>query len=304
MEKINSFVTKNMSLLVIIIAAVALFQPITFTWVVSKITILLGIIMFGMGMTLKFEDFRLIFQKPKEVLIGALAQFTIMPLIAFLIVKIFSLPPELAIGVILVGTCPGGTSSNVMTFLAKGDVALSVSMTMLTTILSPVITPLLMLMLAGEWIEISLTAMMISICQVVILPIVLGIIINAVLRDMVKNFIKYLPLISILAIILIVGGVVAVNAAKIMEVGLVIAAAVVLHNILGYGLGFLLAKIFKMSLDKAKAISIEVGMQNSGLATSLAIAHFGAAAAIPGALFSVWHNISGSLAANYLSSKK
>ena len=284
-----------MSLLVIIIAIVALIQPITFTWVVSKITILLGIIMFGMGMTLKFEDFRLIFQKPKEVLIGALAQFTIMPLIAFLIVKIFSLPPELAIGVILVGTCPGGTASNVITFLAKGDVALSVSMTMLTTILSPVITPLLMLMLAGEWIEISLTDMMISICQVVILPVILGIIINTVLRNMIKNFIKYLPLISILAIILIVGGVVAVNATKIKEVGLIIAVAVVLHNILGYGLGFLIAKIFKMNLNKAKAISIEVGMQNSGLATSLAITHFGIAAAIPGAIFSVWHNISGSL---------
>ena len=293
-----------MSLLVIIIAIVALIQPITFTWVVSKITILLGIIMFGMGMTLKFEDFRLIFQKPKEVLIGALAQFTIMPLIAFLIVKIFSLPPELAIGVILVGTCPGGTASNVITFLAKGDVALSVSMTMLTTILSPVITPLLMLMLAGEWIEISLTDMMISICQVVILPVILGIIINTVLRNMIKNFIKYLPLISILAIILIVGGVVAVNAAKIKEVGLIIAVAVVLHNILGYGLGFLIAKIFKMNLNKAKAISIEVGMQNSGLATSLAITHFGIAAAIPGAIFSVWHNISGSLVANYLSNKK
>ena len=293
-----------MSLLVIIIAIVALIQPITFTWVVSKITILLGIIMFGMGMTLKFEDFRLIFQKPKEVLIGALAQFTIMPLIAFLIVKIFSLPPELAIGVILVGTCPGGTASNVITFLAKGDVALSVSMTMLTTILSPVITPLLMLMLAGEWIEISLTDMMISICQVVILPVILGIIINTVLRNMIKNFIKYLPLISILAIILIVGGVVAVNATKIKEVGLIIAVAVVLHNILGYGLGFLIAKIFKMNLNKAKAISIEVGMQNSGLATSLAITHFGIAAAIPGAIFSVWHNISGSLVANYLSNKK
>ena len=293
-----------MSILVIIVAVIALLQPWTFAWAASKITILLGIVMFGMGMTLRFKDFKLIFQRPRDVLIGALAQFTIMPLIAFLIVKIFSLPPELAIGVILVGTCPGGTSSNVMTYLAKGDIALSVSMTMLTTILSPVVTPLLMFLLAGEWIEISLSSMMISILQVVILPIVLGITINATLGNVVKKFTKYLPLISILAIILIVGGVVSVNEAKIIEVGLMVAIVVIIHNLLGYGLGFVISKIMKMEISKAKAISIEVGMQNSGLATSLAITHFGAAAAIPGAVFSVWHNISGSIVANYLSNKK
>ena len=293
-----------MSILVIIVAVIALLQPWTFAWAASKITILLGIVMFGMGMTLRFKDFKLIFQRPRDVLIGALAQFTIMPLIAFLIVKIFSLPPELAIGVILVGTCPGGTSSNVMTYLAKGDIALSVSMTMLTTILSPVVTPLLMLLLAGEWIEISLSSMMISILQVVILPIALGITINATLGNVVKKFTKYLPLISILAIILIVGGVVSVNEAKIIEVGLMVAIVVIIHNLLGYGLGFVISRIMKMEISKAKAISIEVGMQNSGLATSLAITHFGAAAAIPGAVFSVWHNISGSIVANYLANKK
>ena len=304
MDKINKFVSKNMSLLVIVVAVIALLQPWTFAWAASKITILLGIVMFGMGMTLRFKDFKLIFQRPRDVLIGALAQFTIMPLIAFLIVKIFSLPPELAIGVILVGTCPGGTSSNVMTYIAKGDIALSVSMTMLTTILSPIVTPLLMLLLAGEWIEISLSAMMISILQVVILPIALGITINAALGNVVKKFTKYLPLISILAIILIVGGVVSVNEAKIIEVGLMVAIVVIIHNLLGYGLGFVISKIMKMEISKAKAISIEVGMQNSGLATSLAITHFGAAAAIPGAIFSVWHNISGSIVANYLANKK
>lgn len=304
LDKINKFVSKNMSMLVIIVAVIALLQPWTFAWAASKITILLGIVMFGMGMTLRFKDFKLIFQRPRDVLIGALAQFTIMPLIAFLIVKIFSLPPELAIGVMLVGTCPGGTSSNVMTYLAKGDIALSVSMTMLTTILSPVVTPLLMLLLAGKWIEISLSSMMISILQVVILPIALGITINATLGNIVKKFTKYLPLISILAIILIVGGVVSVNEAKIIEVGLMVAIVVIIHNLLGYGLGFVISKIMKMEISKAKAISIEVGMQNSGLSTSLAITHFGAAAAIPGAVFSVWHNISGSIVANYLSNKK
>ena len=161
-----------------------------------------------------------------------------------------------------------------------------------------------MLLLAGEWIEISLSSMMISILQVVILPIALGITINAALGNAVKKFTKYLPLISILAIILIVGGVVSVNEAKIIEVGLMVAIVVIIHNLLGYGLGFVISKIMKMEISKAKAISIEVGMQNSGLATSLAITHFGAAAAIPGAVFSVWHNISGSIVANYLANKK
>ena len=234
---------------------------------------------------------------------GALAQFTIMPALAFLLVKIFALPPELAVGVILVGTCPGGTSSNVMTYLARGDVALSVSMTMTTTILAPIVTPLLTWWLVGEWLEISLIDMMVSIVQVVIAPIVLGIAVNALFEKFVRRIEKILPLISILAIILIAGGVVSVNAQKILEVGSLIALVVVLHNLLGYALGFLLAKLLKMDTAKAKAISIEVGMQNSGLATSLAILHFGAAAAIPGAIFSVWHNISGAVTANLLSHK-
>lgn len=221
-------------------------------------------------MTLKVEDFKFISQNPRNVLIGS---------------------------------CPGGTSSNVMTFLAKGDLALSISMTMTTTILSPIVTPALMFLFAGEWLEISFFAMMISIFQVVVIPIFLGIFINALFGKKLKNFLEYLPMISIIAIILILSGVVAVNSAKIFEVGLMILIAVVFHNLLGYFWGFILAKILKMELSSAKAISIEVGMQNSGLATSLAIVHFGAMAAIPGAIFSVWHNISGSLVANYFSKK-
>ena len=304
LEKIGSFVSKYMAIIVIIVAAVALFLPPIFLWVTPNISLLLGVIMFGMGMTLKFRDFQEIFKSPRDVLAGALAQFTIMPALAYCLAKIFSLPPELAAGVILVGTCPGGTSSNVMTYLAKGNVALSVSMTMLTTILAPIITPLLTWWLVGEWIQVSLSAMMISICQIVILPIILGIAANTFFSDTVKKFTKILPLISITAIILIVGGVVAVNAQKLMAVGLIIGGVVMLHNLLGYFFGFIIARLLKMDLSKSKAISIEVGMQNSGLATSLAILHFGAAAAIPGAIFSVWHNISGSIAANFLAGKK
>ena len=303
LEKLSVFISKYMAIFVIAIAAIALFEPWTFKWAAPKVTILLGVVMFGMGMTLRIRDFKLVFQRPRDVFIGALAQFTIMPALAWLLAKGFGLPPELAAGVILVGTCPGGTSSNVMTYLARGDVALSVSMTMTTTILAPIVTPLLTWWLAGEWVEISLSAMMLSIVQVVILPIVLGIIINTFFEATVQKVVTLLPLISVTAIVLIVGGVVSVSSQRIMETGLLIMLVVMCHNLLGYGIGFLLAKLLHMNMAKAKAISIEVGMQNSGLATSLAMLHFGATAAIPGAIFSVWHNISGSLAANYLASR-
>ncbi len=303
LEKISGFVSKYMAVFVILVAAIALFEPVTFKWAASYITILLGIVMFGMGMTLKISDFKLVLKRPKDVFIGALAQFTIMPFLAWALAHIFGLPADLAAGVILVGTCPGGTSSNVMTYLAKGDVALSVSITMTTTILAPIVTPILTWWLAGAWIEISLTAMMISILKMVVVPIVLGIIINSLFRSTVEKGIKVLPLISVVSIVLIVGGVVSVSSQRIMETGLLIMVVVMLHNMLGYTLGYLIGKVLGMNLAKTKAVSIEVGMQNSGLATSLAMLHFGAAAAIPGAIFSVWHNISGSLAANYLASK-
>ena len=303
LEQISNFVSRFMAVFVIAIAAVALFQPWTFLWTVPYITILLGIVMFGMGMTLRFEDFRLVLERPKDVLIGTVAQFGIMPLLAWILAHAFSLPPELAAGVILVGTCPGGTSSNVMTYLARGDVALSVSMTMASTILAPIMTPLLTLWLAGQWIDIPAGKMMISIAQVVIAPIVLGLLINHFFEHPVQKAIKVLPLISVVAIVLIVGAVVSANAARIMETGALIMVVVMCHNLLGYALGFSVAKLLHMDMAKVKAVSIEVGMQISGLAASLALLHFGAAAAIPGALFSVWHNISGSLAANYLSSR-
>lgn len=303
LEKLSGLVSKYMVALVIIVAAVALILPPTFTWVTPRIAPLLGVIMFGMGMTLKFQDFQEIFKRPRDVLAGVLAQFTIMPALAYFLAKIFALPPELAAGVILVGTCPGGTSSNVMTYLAKGDVALSVSMTMTTTILAPIVTPLLTWLLVGEWIEVSFAAMVISICQIVILPIVLGLVVNSLFGETVQKFSKILPLISIVAILLILGGVVSVNAQQLLDVGLMIGGVVILHNLLGYFLGFTIARVLKMNFAKVKAVSIEVGMQNSGLATSLAILHFGAAAAIPGAIFSVWHNISGSIAANFFSRK-
>ena len=304
LEQIGNLISKYMAILVILMAGAALAAPRTFAGIAPHVSILLGIVMFGMGMTLRGSDFQRILEHPRDVCIGVLAQFTIMPLLAWLLAKGFALSPDLAVGVILVGTCPGGTSSNVMTYLARGDVALSVSMTMTTTLLAPLVTPFLTWQLAGAWVEVSFTAMMLSIVKVVILPIAAGVAMNTFFADAVRRLVKILPLISITAIILIVGGVVAVSASRIMETGLLVMGVVICHNLLGYGIGFVLARAFHMDMARAKAIAIEVGMQNSGLAASLAMLHFGAAAAIPGAIFSVWHNISGSLAANYLSGRQ
>ena len=304
LEKVSAVISKYMALLVVVVAALALTEPWTFMWATPNITLLLGVAMFGMGMTLRINDFRLILQRPTDVLLGVLAQFIIMPLLAWCLVNAFNLPIELAIGVILVGTCPGGTSSNIMTYLSGGDVALSVSMTMATTVLAPVVTPLLTWWLAGEWIEIPLGGMMLSILKVVIIPISMGLILNNLFEKHIQRVVKIFPLFSILAVISVAGGAVAASSQRIMEAGVVIMSVVICHNLLGYCTGFLVAKACHMDLMRVKAISIEVGMQNSGLATTLALVHFGAAAAIPGALFSVWHNISGSLMANVLSGYK
>ena len=304
LEKLSDFVGKYMAAFVILIAALALFVPNSVSWIkTSYVNTLLGIVMFGMGLTLKLEDFKVVFSRPKDVIIGCIAQFTIMPLLAFGLTKIFNLPVELAVGVILVGTCPGGTSSNVITYLSKGDVALSVGMTGISTILAPFMTPALTYALAGQSVDVNMMSMFLSIIKVLILPIVLGFVINKLFGKATQRLVRVLPLISVCAIVAIVAAVVSANSSKIMTCGLLIVAVVIVHNICGYLLGFAIGKILKLDISKCKAISIEVGMQNSGLATSLATVHFAQypLATIPGAVFSVWHNISGAIIANIYS---
>ena len=306
LKQISNFFGKYMAIIVLIVAAVSLFFPKSVSFIkTSYVNYLLMIVMFGMGLTLKLEDFKVVFTRPKDIIIGAIAQFTIMPLLAFILSIVFKLPPELAVGVILVGTCPGGTSSNVMTYLAKGDVALSVGMTSVSTILAPFATPLLTLLYAGQKVDVNAVSMFVSIVQVVILPIALGFIINKFFYKFTNSIKEILPLISVLAIVAIVAAVVSANSQRLMQVGYLVIIVVVLHNCLGYLLGYLLGKLFRLNNAKCKAVSIEVGMQNSGLATSLAATHFAsmALATVPGAIFSVWHNISGSIVANIMASK-
>lgn len=301
LRKISCFFSKYMALIVIAMAVWALMMPETVSFIkTSYINTLLGIVMFGMGLTLKPQDFRIVFSHPKDVVIGTIAQFTIMPLLAFVLSRAFGLSPELTVGVILVGTCPGGTSSNVMTYLSKGDVALSVGITSVSTVLAPVMTPLLTYIYAGQTVDVNMLSMFLSIIQVVILPIVVGFAINHFFARFAERAVDVLPLVSTLAIVAIVGAVVSANAARLVNCGFLVLGIVVLHNILGYVLGYGAGKLMKMDTTKCRAVSIEVGMQNSGLATSLATVHFAQypLATIPGAVFSVWHNVSGAILAN------
>ncbi len=301
LEKVSDFFGKRMAVIVLVVAAFALFVPSSCLWIqLYWVNYLLMVVMFGMGLTLRLDDFKLVFMRPKDIIIGCLSQFIIMPLLAFGLSKIFNLDAALMAGVVLVGTCPGGTSSNVITYLSKGDVALSVGMTSVNTILAPLVTPAITYLLLRTTVHVDMLAMFLSIIKVVIVPIVLGFLINHFFGRVTQRAVKVLPLISVLAICLIVAAVVSHNAEKILSTGAIVFAVVILHNLLGYACGFGLGRILRLSPAKTKALSVEIGMQNSGLATSLAGTAFPtlAMATVPGAIFSVWHNISGAMLAN------
>ncbi len=303
--KFTQFVQKTFALWVILFSGLALYSPESFVWLKTYITWMLGIIMFGMGMTMTLGDFKGVLQSPKAVTIGVFAQFIVMPTLAYLLCKIFNLPTEIAIGVILVGCCPGGTASNVITYMAKGNTALSVACTSVSTILAPILTPAIFYVLASQWIDINAMSMLKSILQVVLFPIVLGLLVRAILKNKVDHYIQVMPLISVVAIVAIVAAIIAGSKAQILESGLMILGVVILHNGLGLLLGFWAARIFKLPYTDCKAISIEVGMQNSGLGVALAAVHFALSpiTAVPSAIFSLWHNISGSALATYWAAK-
>lgn len=297
---LSAWIAAHITLIVVLVTVVALFLPSSFNWIsTSAITPMLGVVMFGMGLTLHPSDFKPVLQHPKDILIGELAQFLIMPSLAWLLSKLLALPEELALGVVLVGCCPGGTASNVICYLAKGDVPLSVAMTGVSTLLAPVVTPALVWLLAGESVDVDIAGMFLSIVQVVIVPIVLGFAANHYFGQTTRRIVPLLPMISTLSIAFIIGIIVAHNSACILTCSLIVAVAVILHNVLGLALGYGLTALTGSEPSKRSAIAIEVGMQNSGLATSLATTHFAMfpMAAVPGAMFSVWHNFSGSIAA-------
>lgn len=295
--KLSSLLTKYIGVIIIFFSVLAFFWQDGFAWTTRYTSVFLGVAMFGMGLTIHMGDFHVVFSRPKEVIIGCVAQYTVMPLVAWILAVVFHLPQDLAIGVILVGCCPGGTASNVITYIAGGDVALSVGMTIVSTLAAPLMTPLLVYGLAGAWVEVSFWAMVLSVVKVILIPVLLGILLRSLFGKQIQKISDILPLISVVSIVMIISGIVANNAEKIVSCGVLVLGVVMLHNLFGMGIGLLAAKLLKVEYSRTTAIAIEVGMQNSGLAVSLATANFAAnpLATLPGAIFSVWHNISGSI---------
>ena len=302
MKSVCKFISEYMGILVLLTAVAALFFPDALNKIpTTSINYMLGVIMFGMGLTLSPHDFHVVFSHPRDVLLGNVAQFCIMPALAWLLAKAFALDDALALGVILVGCCPGGTASNVITYLSKGDLALSVGITGVSTLLAPLLTPLLTWALAGKSVDVDVVSMFYSILLVVIMPIILGFVIKKLFPVFTAKAVDYLPAISSLAIAFTVAIVISANSQKLMVGGFTIVLVVMLHNLCGLAFGYTVSRLLHMPLAKRKAISIEVGMQNSGLASSLAATHFAMypLATIPGAIFSVWHNISGAIVARF-----
>ena len=298
--KICDFFTKYIAAIVLASAVAALYFPDIFSWLKpAYVAPMLMVVMFTMGFNMKAEDFKQVALHPKEVLIGCIAQFTLMPLIAYALSKIFGLETGLMAGVILVGACPGGTASNVITFIAKGDVALSVGMTALNTLLAPLATPFIVYLCLRKNVEVDAAKMVWSIFEVVIIPIAAGLALKKIFKEKLDAASRAAPGIAVIAIALIICCIVSRNSRQIFDSAGIIFCVVILHNLLGFACGFAIARMLGMSLAKTKALSIEIGMQNSGLAASLAQSAFPALsmAAVPGAIFSVWHNISGAILA-------
>ncbi|WP_291794373.1 bile acid:sodium symporter family protein [Brevibacterium sp.] len=256
---------------------------------------MLGVVMLTMGLTLRPVDFGLVIKRPVPVLLGVVAQYVIMPLVALGIVTLLDLPPLIAAGVILVGCAPGGTASNVVSYLARGDVALSVTMTSISTLLAPLLTPLLTLWLAGQYMPLDGGSMALTIVNVVLLPVLAGIVIRMLLPRITEALLPVLPWLSVLAISVIVAIVVSGSAETIVSAGLLVLVAVILHNVAGMALGYGAAALFRLPVPSRRTTAIEVGMQNSGLAAGLAAQYMDPLSALPGAVFSVWHNVSGAL---------
>ena len=305
MKRIFKLVEKYFFIIILIAVAISLIVPNSFNWVLEEfmginvINVLLGIILFGMGTTLKIEHFVNVFKRPKEILIGVSAQYLLMPLIAFSIASLFSLNEALTVGLVLVGTVPGGTASDVITFLAKGDLALSVSLTAVSTIISPILTPLITLILIGNTISFNPVDMFISIVEIVILPIALGLFLNYKFPEFCEELKDYLPAVSSVVIAIIVAGVIGANKDAIISSSIVIMAVIMLQYFIAMFLGFLLGYLAGMKRKQMITIAIELAFQNSGLSTSLAKTHFPALtlATVPGALYSVWQNFAGSILA-------
>ncbi|MEX0962427.1 MAG: bile acid:sodium symporter family protein [Pseudohongiellaceae bacterium] len=288
----------------ILISLTAFFFSAPFAALNSALVPLLTAVMFMMGLTLTKADVLRVAKDPKPVAVGVVLQFLLMPILALTLSKMLQLSNQLTIGMVLVGSCAGGTASNVVCYLAKGDVALSISMTLVSTLVGVIATPLLCAFYLWATVSVDTLALLLSILQMVFIPVVLGFGCNTYLPNLSTRVESLIPTLSILIILLIIAIVVALNADRLLDIGLITLLAVVLHNLSGLAGGFYVSRLLGLDLKQSQTIAIEVGMQNSGLGVALATQFFSATAALPGALFSVWHNISGSLLASFWARKR
>ncbi|GAB1409008.1 bile acid:sodium symporter family protein [Desulfovibrionales bacterium] len=293
------WIERNYLLLALSFSGLALVYPPCFSWIAPHISLGLGIIMFGMGLTLEFSDFVRVGQHWRTAALGVALQYTLMPALAWIICFVLDLPASMAAGVLLVGCCPSGTASNVITYFARADVPLSVVMTLLSTLLAPVATPALMELVAGQRVHVDFWAMVQSVFWIVVFPLLDGLILRHVLRERLKPVLSIFPALSALTICAVIACVVGLNQHHILDFPLLIILAVILHNGLGYVAGFWSARFAGVHIMAARTISIEVGVQNSGLAAALATVFFGPQAALAGAIFSLWQNLSGMTLARF-----
>ena len=299
MNKFINLATRLFPLWVIVFSIWAYFDSQTWTALQTFVIPLLSIVMFSMGLTLKTKDFYRIFKNFKIILLGIFLQFLLMPGIGYFLISIFDLETVIAIGILLVGTAPGGTASNVICYLAKGDIALSISLTTCSTFLAVFFMPTLFWLYTGTDIDVPILQMMLSIFKIIILPVTLGVILNSLNLKFLNKIKNALPLIAITAIVIIIATIIGSSSDQILIYGWLILLIVIFHNLLGFIFGYYSCYLLNLDKKTSRTIAIEVAMQNSGLATALAIKYFGAISAIPAAFYSVWHNISGSLIASF-----
>ena len=301
---LSGILAKGTALFVILTAVVTFFFPSAFTWVEGRTqTIILGVIMLSMGLALGKQDFVILAKRPFDIFVGAIGQFTIMPFLAWAITRVFNLPSDLAVGLILVGCVPGGVSSNIMSFLCHGDLAFSVGMTTASTLIAPVMTPLLIgYLCSGQHVDVDPMGMIMFLLYVTIIPVAIGAFLNMTMskRKSFADIKACMPGVSVIGLACIVGGVVAHHGDKFVSMGLLVFCCIFFHNALGYCLGYVLGIIFRFNTAKKRTISIEVGVQNAGLGTGLAAKFFPQlpGAAVATAVACVWHSISGTILAN------
>ena len=299
MKKILDYYNTHLSLWVVIFAAVAYFFPEVFTGVKSSINLFFAVTMFGIGLVITEEDYRNIARSPRQILLGNLFQFTIMPLMALVTAHLFSLSDTLTVGLILTGSAPGAMTSNVISYLSGGDVAYSVSLTAVATILCPVLTPLLTWLLAGHMVPIPFLSMFLTIMYTVVAPLILGFCVRKIMPSLISRIDGIPAAISVTSIIIITSYVVAANRGNLGKATLLIFAAIIFHNLAGMLLGYLGGQAAGFSFKRKKTLSIEIGMQNAGLGVILALEHFSAEVAIPAAIFTIWCIVSASMLVNF-----